>query len=93
MKAVWHDFVLAESESPIMLEGNYYFPPESIHDEYLRKSFVKTTCPWKGEASYYDVVVGSDVNKEAAWYYADPKKDAKEIKNYVAFWKGVKILQ
>lgn len=92
MKAVWHNFVLAESEHVVMLEGSYYFPPESVHNEYLKKSFIKTACPWKGEASYYDVVVEESVNKEAAWYYANPKKEASEIKDYVAFWKGVKVI-
>ena len=92
MKAVWHNSVLAESDDTIVLEGNYYFPPDSIHNEYFKKSFIKTSCPWKGEASYFDLVVNEDVNKEAAWTYVNPKDQAKKIKNYVAFWKGVKIV-
>lgn len=92
MKAVWHNYVLAESDKTIEVEGNTYFPPESIRDEYLRKSYITTSCPWKGQASYYDIVVEEDVNREAAWYYAEPKKEARSIKGYVAFWKGVKIV-
>jgi uncharacterized protein (DUF427 family) len=73
------------------VEGNHYFPAESIRREHFRESETHTTCPWKGEASYYDVLAGGEVNKDAAWYYPEPKDAAKEIKDRVAFWKGVKV--
>ena len=73
------------------VEGNQYFPPESIRREYLRESQTHTTCPWKGVASYYDVVVNGQVNKDAAWYYPAPKDAAKNIAHHVAFWHGVKV--
>ena len=91
MKAVWHDAVLAESNDTIVIEGNHYFPPEAINREYFKASDKHTTCPWKGEASYYDVVVKDQVNKDAAWYYQQPKEAANQIKDYIAFWKGVKV--
>lgn len=91
MKATWHDRVLAESGDTIVIEGNHYFPPASVNGEFFRKSDTKTICPWKGEASYYDVIVDGEVNKDAAWYYPDPKQAAAEIKGYVAFWRGVKV--
>lgn len=91
MRAVWHNTVLAESDDTVMVEGNHYFPPDSIHSEYFRPSNTHTTCPWKGEASYYDVVVGGEVNKDAAWYYPSAKDAAKQINGHVAFWKGVRV--
>lgn len=91
MKAVWHDAVLAESDDTVVVEGNHYFPPDSIHDEYFHPSDTHSTCPWKGLASYYDVVVGGEVNRDAAWYYPEPKDAAKQIEGHVAFWKGVKV--
>ena len=91
MKAVWRDTVLAESPNTIVVEGNHYFPFDSVKKEHFKESNTHSTCPWKGEASYYDVVVGSDVNKDAAWYYPDPKPAASQIKNYVAFWRGVVV--
>jgi uncharacterized protein (DUF427 family) len=91
MRAVWHNAVLAESDETVVVEGNHYFPPASIRREHLRPSDTHTTCPWKGEASYYDVVVDEEVNKDAAWYYPEPKDAAQEIKGHVAFWKGVKV--
>ena len=91
MKAIWQDTVLAESDGTIIIEGNHYFPPDSINRTFFRSSDTHTHCPWKGEASYYEVVVGDQVNKDAAWYYPEPKEAAKQITNYVAFWKGVKI--
>jgi uncharacterized protein (DUF427 family) len=90
-QATWHGAVLAESDRTIVVEGNHYFPPESIREAHFRPSDTHTTCSWKGEASYYDVVVGDEVNKDAAWYYPDPKAAAEEIKNYVAFWRGVSV--
>jgi len=91
MRATWHHTVLAESDDTIVVEGNHYFPPESIKSEHLRPSDTHTTCPWKGEASYYDIVVDKEVNGDAAWYYPRPKEAAKEIERRVAFWKGVKV--
>jgi uncharacterized protein (DUF427 family) len=90
-KALWNNAVLAQSDNTIVVERSHYFPPDSINREYFRESNTHTTCPWKGQASYYDVVVGGEANKDAAWYYPEPKEAAKQIKNYVAFWKGVKV--
>jgi uncharacterized protein (DUF427 family) len=91
MKATWNGKVLAESDDTVVVEGNHYFPAASIKREHFRESDKQTTCPWKGVASYYDVVVGDQVNKDAAWYYAEPKDAAKEIKDRVAFWRGVNV--
>jgi uncharacterized protein (DUF427 family) len=91
MKAIWNDIVLAESDATIVVEGNHYFPPDSVNREYLRESDKHSTCPWKGLASYYDVDVDGKVNKDAAWYYPAPKEAAKQITGYVAFWKGVQV--
>ncbi|MCI0445704.1 DUF427 domain-containing protein [bacterium] len=91
MKATWNNAVLAESNDTVVVEGNHYFPAESIHREHFRDSATHTSCPWKGEASYYDVVVNGEVNKDAAWYYPNPKEAAKNIEGHVAFWKGVKV--
>jgi len=90
-KATWNNVILAESESTEIVEGNHYFPPDSINHQYLRESDKRTLCPWKGRASYYDIVVDDQVNEDAAWLYPDPKPAAKNIANYVAFWKGVKV--
>ena len=91
MKATWNGAVLAESDDTIIVEGNHYFPPNSIKREYFRESNKHTTCPWKGLASYYDIVVDGKVNKEASWYYPSPKDAAKQITRYVAFWRGVQV--
>ena len=91
MKAIWNGAVLAESDNTIVVEGNQYFPADAINREFFQESNTHTTCPWKGEASYYDVVVGGEVNKDAAWYYPQTKEAANNIQNYVAFWKGVKV--
>lgn len=91
MKAVWHDAVIAESDDTIVVEGNHYFPPDAIKQENFKASDTHTHCPWKGEASYYDVVVEDQTNKDAAWYYPQPKEAAGQIKDYIAFWKGVKV--
>src|ERR1051326_5941436 len=91
MRAVWNGAVLAESDRTVVVEGNHYFPAETIRQEYFRNSQTHTTCPWKGEASYYDVMVDGKVNADAAWYYPAPKDAAKQIKDYVAFWKGVQV--
>ena len=91
MRATWKGAVLAESDDTVVVEGNHYFPADSIRREHFRESETHTVCPWKGTASYYDVVVGGDVNREAAWYYPQPKDAAREIKDRVAFWHGVKV--
>ena len=91
MKATWHGGTIAESDQTIVVEGNHYFPPDSINRSYFTPSATHTTCGWKGEASYYDVVVDGAANKDAAWFYPDPKPAAANIKNYVAFWKGVDV--
>ncbi|MDT5295517.1 MAG: hypothetical protein QOJ76_2397 [Acidobacteriota bacterium] len=91
MKATWNGAVLAESDETVVVEGNHYFPAESVRREHFRESRTHTTCPWKGEASYYDVVVGDEVNKDAAWFYPQPKDAAGEIEGRVAFWRGVKV--
>lgn len=90
-KAVWHESVIAESDDTILLENNHYFPPEAIKKEFLRRSETASYCPWKGTANYYHLEVDGSVNSDAAWYYADPKEAAGNIKGYVAFWKGVEI--
>ena len=90
MKATWNNTVIAESNDTVVVEGNHYFPPESVNKEYFQESNSHTTCPWKGEASYYNVVVNGETNKDAAWYYPEPKEAAAEIKDRVAFWRGVK---
>jgi len=90
-KAIWNGAVLAESDRCEVVEGNYYFPPESIHRQYFKESDKHTTCPWKGVASYYDIVVEGQVNKDGAWYYPTTKEAAQNIKGYTAFWKGVKV--
>lgn len=90
-KAIWNGQVIAQSDATIKVEGNHYFPPESVSPEYLQASGARTVCPWKGTASYYDVVVDGEVAQGAAWYYPDPKPAAEDIKNYVAFWRGVKV--
>ncbi len=90
-KAIWNGATLAESEQCIVVEGNQYFPPDAINRQYFKASSNHTTCPWKGEASYYTVEVGGKANKDAAWYYPTPKDAAKQIKDYVAFWRGVTV--
>jgi uncharacterized protein (DUF427 family) len=91
MKAMWRNVILAESNDTVVVEGNHYFPPDSIKKQYFKKSETHTTCPWKGLASYYHIDVDGEINKDAAWYYPDPKDAAKNIKNYIAFWKGVEV--
>ena len=91
MKATWNGQVLAESDDTTMVEGNHYFPPDSLDREFFRDSDTHTTCPWKGLASYLDVVVDGNTNRDAAWYYPEPKEAAEHIAGYVAFSKGVSI--
>jgi uncharacterized protein (DUF427 family) len=90
-KASWKGAVVAESDHVEIVENNVYFPPDAVKRELLRESATHTTCPWKGLASYYDVVVGDAVNKDAAWYYPAPSDAAKQITGYVAFWRGVAV--
>ncbi|MDB5247239.1 MAG: hypothetical protein JWQ40_1633 [Segetibacter sp.] len=93
MKAIWNNEVIAESDKTIVVEGNHYFPPGSVDKSFLQSSATHTICPWKGTASYYSIEVNGSVNKDAAWYYADPKDAAGEIKDHIAFWKGVTVVQ
>jgi uncharacterized protein (DUF427 family) len=90
-KAVWEGAVLAESQDSVKIEGNHYFPPESLNRKFFRPSGHTSVCSWKGTARYYDVVVDGKTNRNAAWYYPDPEPAASVIKGRVAFWKGVKI--
>ena len=90
-KATWNGAVLAESDRCEVVENNYYFPPDSINQQYFKPSSTHSTCPWKGLASYYTVAVEGQENKDAAWYYPEPKDAAKNIRGYVAFWRGVKV--
>ena len=90
-KAIWNGVVLAESDNTEVVEGNQYFPPDSVKREYFKESSTHSTCPWKGLASYYSIEVNGQENKDAAWYYPQPKDAAKQIKDHVAFWKGVEV--
>lgn len=91
MQALWNGTILADSNSTIVVEGNHYFPPESLKGEHFREAAQTTVCGWKGTANYYDLLVGDLVNEGAAWVYREPKESAKEIAGYVAFWKGVEV--
>ena len=91
MKATWNGATIAESDNTEVVEANHYFPPESVDKQYLRPSETRTTCPWKGQAHYFDIVVGEQVNKDAAWHYPEPKEAAASIKDHVAFWRGVEV--
>ena len=93
MKAIWNGAVLAESDDTVVVEGNHYFPAESLSREYFVPSGTHTTCPWKGEASYYTVQVGGQQNPDAAWFYPDPKEAARQIRGRVTFWKGVQVTE
>ena len=92
MRALWKDAVIADSADTVVVEGNHYFPPESLRMEHLRPSAHTTVCGWKGTANYYDVVVGGEVNKNAAWFYAEPSDAARKIRGRVAFWNGVRVV-
>ena len=91
-RAEWNGAVIAESDATIVIEGNHYFPPDAVRREHLAASETHTVCPWKGTASYYDVVVGDARNRDAAWYYPEAKPAAAEIAGYVAFWRGVRVV-
>jgi uncharacterized protein (DUF427 family) len=91
MKATWNGAVIAQSDDTVVLEGNHYFPESSLNRDFVTFSNHRTSCPWKGQASYYSLLVNGELNSDAAWYYPDPKPEAEEIKGRVAFWKGVQI--
>jgi uncharacterized protein (DUF427 family) len=91
MKAIWNGAVIAQSDETVVLEGNHYFPEATLNRDYVTFSNHHTTCSWKGQASYYSLLVDGEMNTDAAWYYPDPKSGAESIKGHVAFWKGVKI--
>ncbi|MFN8551469.1 MAG: DUF427 domain-containing protein [Candidatus Obscuribacterales bacterium] len=91
VRAIWKNTIIAESEQTRTVEGNYYFPLNSVRQEYLQDSSTTSVCGWKGQANYYSIKVGDDVNNDAAWTYRQPKEEAKEIAGYIAFWKGVQI--
>ena len=91
MKAIWKDTVIAESDETIIVEGNHYFPPNSINQKFFQSNNHHTTCPWKGIANYHNIVVNGEVNSNAAWYYPNPNSAASNIKDYLAFWKGVRV--
>ena len=92
MKAVFNGTIVAESSDTIVIENNHYFPPASVDESYLRSSDTTTICPWKGVANYHSVAVDKELSHDAAWYYAEPKSAASEIKGYIAFWKGVEVI-
>jgi uncharacterized protein (DUF427 family) len=92
MKAIWNGVVLADSDQTIVVEGNHYFPPDSLHKEFFQDSSHHTECSWKGTCSYYHLSVNGQANQNAAWYYPEPKPAAGSIKGYVAFWKGVQVV-
>ena len=91
MRAIWNNQLIAESDDTVKVEGNHYFPSDSINKEYYKESETRTNCPWKGEAKYYSLEVNGEENSDAAWYYPETTELAKNFKGYVAFWKGVKI--
>ena len=93
LQAVWNGVVLAESDQTVKVEGIHYFPPGALNREYFTPSRTTSVCPWKGTASYYDITVNGSVNRDAAWYYPRPSPAAGQIRDYVAFWHGVKVVR
>ena len=91
MKAVWQGQIIAQSNDTVVVEGNHYFPRDSVDEAFLRESATTTICPWKGTASYYDIVVGSEVNRDAVWFYREPKEAAAQIRGRCAFWRDVQV--
>ncbi len=91
MKAIWNHRVIAESDNTLQIEGNLYFPVSSVNKEFLADSKTETECHWKGTATYYNILVDGEVNKDSAWYYAEPFYAAEKIKDHIAFWRGVEI--
>jgi uncharacterized protein (DUF427 family) len=92
VKAIWNGQVIAASDDTVIVEGNHYFPPESVNPDYLSASATHTVCSWKGTASYYTLSVGGQENADAAWYYPDPKAEAEHVRDRVAFWRGVEVV-
>jgi len=91
MKAVWNGKIIAESNDTVVVEGNHYFPMESLNRDYINESSTHSTCAWKGTASYFSLIVDGKENRDSVWYYPDPSEKAKHIKGRVAFWKGVEV--
>lgn len=91
MKAIWNNEVIANSDATVVVEGNHYFPVTSLNMQYFKKSEKTSVCSWKGTANYYDIEVNNETNKDAAWFYANPKSSASNIAGYIAFWKGVLV--
>jgi uncharacterized protein (DUF427 family) len=91
MKATWNGVTIAESDDTVLVEGNHYFPESALRREYITSSDHRTICPWKGQASYYSLLVNAELNPDAVWYYPDPKPEAEMVRGRVAFWKGVKV--
>ena len=92
-KAIWKDAILAQASEFEIVEGNIYFPPDKINKEYFKNSDTHTICPWKGRASYYHIDVNGEINKDAAWFYPETKEKAKQIKDHIAFWRGVEVIE
>lgn len=93
MKAIWNGKVIAESDNTKVIEGNHYFPANAVNMDYFKESDTHSVCPWKGTASYYTIAVEGSENKDAAWYYPETKDMAKEIEGFIAFWKGVEVVE
>ena len=93
MKAAWNSTIVADSDATRVVEGNHYFPPDSVNREYFTDSQTTTHCPWKGDASYYTLEIDGATNEDAAWYYPTPKDAAAEIKDHIAFWRGVEVTE
>ena len=93
MQAIWKGEIIAASENTVVVEGNHYFPAESVDKKHLKPSPTTSVCPWKGTSHYYSVVVGCEENRDAAWYYPDPKEVAAQIENHIACWRGVDVLE
>lgn len=93
MKAIWNNAIVAESDDTVVVEGNHYFPPDSVDESLLVESNHTSYCPWKGTANYYSLVVNGETNPDAAWYYASPKDAASEIAGRIAFWRGVDVVE
>ena len=93
MKAIWNNKVIAESDETVIVEGNHYFPEDKVRKDLLTDSDTHTVCPWKGTASYYNVVVDGEENRDAAWYYPDPSDAARDIRDHIAFWHGVQVVE
>ncbi len=93
MRAIWNGHVIAESDRTVVIENNHYFPPESVNRKFLQESRHRSTCPWKGEAHYYNVVAEGKKSRNAAWFYPEPKEAAAEVRDHLAFWKDVEVVE